>query len=296
MQNFADRVIEQIRRKKSCVVVGLDPNVALLPAPFRKSARGNARKAASAIVKFNKAVIDIVTPYAIAVKPQIAYYELWGSAGMEAYAKTCTYARKKKLLVIADIKRGDVPDTAEAYAEAYLGKTSWLPEVDAVTVNPLFGTDGIQPFLTRVRERGKGLFVLVKTSNPSSKEIQDLDTGGRPLYHVLAEKVRTWGEESRGTHGYSSVGAVVGATYPEQAIEIRRILPNHFFLVPGVGAQGGAVEALRGYLNPDGLGVLVNSSRKIIFAYRDGGDEKHWEKATEGAARQLRDQLTAALV
>mgnify|MGYP003869398873 CR=1 FL=1 len=284
-------------------MVGLDPRLELLPAEIRlrHGAGGDARPAAAAraILAFNKKVIDAVAPHAVAVKPQSAFYEIYGSAGVEAFEATCAHAAERGLLVIADVKRGDVPDTAEAYARAYLGAGT---PVDAVTVNPLFGRDGTEPFLKAAAAGGRGLFLLVHTSNPSSKEIQDLSVRGQPLYLVLAEMVRSWGGGGGlvGRCGYSSVGAVAGATFPEQAKEIRAVLSTSFLLVPGYGAQGATAKDLGVYFNPDGLGAVVNASRSVIFAYtrspgRETFGEKRWVGAVETAARTMKEELQAVI-
>jgi orotidine-5'-phosphate decarboxylase len=299
MSNFADRLVEAIRRKRSTVVVGLDPRLDLLPSDLRlrHGAGGTARPAAAsrAILAFNKKVIDAVAPHAVAVKPQSAFYEIYGHEGVDAFEATCAYAADRGLLVIADVKRGDVPDTAEAYARAYLSPDS---PVDALTVNPLFGRDGTEPFLKAAAATGRGVFILVHTSNPSSKEIQDLSVRGQPLYLAIADMVRAWGEGEGlvGRSGYSSIGAVAGATFPEQAKEIRSILPRAFLLVPGYGAQGATAKDLGVYYNADGLGAVVNASRSVIFAYtrspgRETYGEKRWEEAVAAAARTMKEEL-----
>jgi orotidine-5'-phosphate decarboxylase len=292
MQNFADRLAEAVLRKNSRVVVGLDPRWESLPEEFRRGAHRDIEKVGKAILEFNAAVIDIVAPHAAAVKPQVAFYEKIGPYGLAAYFATCKHARDRGLLVIGDVKRGDVPETARAYAEAHFVA---FPS-DAVTVNPFFGTDGMEPFLEAARARGGGLFVLVKTSNPRSGEIQDLPVHGKPLYLHLAEKVAAWGESLRGSSGYSAVGAVVGATHPSQAAEIRAALPHAFFLVPGYGAQGAGARDLKGCFNPDGLGAVVNSSRGIVFAWeREPYRGLPWEKAVEKAVLDMKADLNGVL-
>lgn len=292
MQNFADRLAEAVRRKNSRVVVGLDPRLESLPEEFRRGTHRDIEKVGKAVLDFNAAVLDIVAPHAAAVKPQIAFYEKLGPYGLAAYFATCKHARDRGLLVIGDVKRGDVPETARAYAEAHFVA---FPS-DAVTVNPFFGTDGMEPFLEAARTHGGGLFVLVKTSNPRSGEIQDLPVQGRPLYLHLAEKVAAWGEGLRGSCGYSAVGAVVGATHPSQAAEIRAALPQAFFLVPGYGAQGATARDLKACFNPDGLGAVVNSSRGIVFAWeREPYRGVPWEKAVEKAVLDMKADLNGAL-
>lgn len=292
MENFADRLVQAIRRKNSRVVVGLDPRLESLPEEFRRGAHRDIEKLGKAILEFNAAVVDIVASHAAAVKPQIAFYEKLGPYGLAAYFATCKHARDRDLLVIGDVKRGDVPETARAYAEAHFVA---FPS-DAVTVNPFFGTDGMEPFLEAARAHGGGLFVLVKTSNPRSGEIQDLSVEGKPLYLHLAEKVAAWGENLRGSSGYSAVGAVVGATHPAQAAQIRAALPYAFFLVPGYGAQGATARELKGCFNPDGLGAVVNSSRGIIFAWeREPYRGLPWEKAVEKAVLDMKADLNGVL-
>lgn len=281
---FADRLVDAIRRKKSRVVVGLDPRIESLPPDVGD------------VLEFNREIIGLVKDHAVAVKPQIAFYEKLGLKGLEAYAETCRVARAEGLLVIGDVKRGDVPETAKAYAEAHFGFFA----VDAVTVNPFFGTDGMTPFLEAARNSGGGIFVLVKTSNPSSKEIQDLDIGGKPLHLLLAEKTCAWGESLMGVSGYSSVGAVVGATHPEEARRIRSAMPNRFFLVPGYGAQGGTAADVRDCFERDGLGAIVNASRSILFAwerkpYAERFGAARWRDAVAEAARTMKDEINAVL-
>ena len=291
LPNFADRLIAEIERKQSCVVVGLDPRLDAIPGPVAEKPTGT-EEAAAAIVVFNRRVIEVVAPHACAVKPQIAFYERFGAVGLDAYAQTIAAAHDAGLLVIGDVKRGDIGSTAEAYAEAHFDTFG----ADALTLNPYLGTDSVQPFLDAAAKGGKGMFVLVKTSNPSSSELQDLDAGGRPFYMKVAELVERWGRDGMGERGYSSVGAVVGATHPREASELRKALPKAFFLVPGFGAQGGTAEDCGPCFNADGLGAIVNSSRGITFAWqrapwntRFGQDQ--WENAVEAAVIQMKEQL-----
>ncbi len=292
MKNFADRLVEAVREKNSRVVVGLDPRLESLPEELQRGTRRDIEKACRAILEFNSEIVSIVKPHAVAVKPQVAFYERLGPHGLLTYFATCLHARKQGLLVIGDVKRGDVPDTAAAYAEAHFVS---FP-CDAVTVNPFFGSDGMEPFVQAAKKNGGGLFVLVKTSNPGSGEIQDLLVDGRPLYLHLARKVAEWGEGSRGGSGYSAVGAVVGATHPRQAAEIRAALPGAFFLVPGYGAQGATASDLKVCFNQDGLGAVVNSSRGIIFA---GEKEAYrglpWRQAVEKAVVDMKTSINEAL-
>lgn len=293
MTPFADRLTRTVREKNSRVVVGLDPRLDRLPEPFRKAAKKDIEAAGRSIMEFNAALIEIVAPHAVAVKPQIAFYEKLGPYGLVAYFATCKHARDQGVLLIGDVKRGDVPETARAYADAH---TVAFPS-DAVTVNPFFGTDGITPFLEAAGKHGSGIFVLVKTSNKTSGEIQDLPVDGKPLYLHLAEKVAAWGESVPGPEsGYSSVGAVVGATHPEQAARIRAALPRAYFLVPGYGAQGGTSEDLKACFNSGGLGAVVNSSRGIIFAWeKEAYKSLAWEKAVEKAVTDMRADINSAL-
>lgn len=292
MKNFADKLAGAIREKNSRVVVGLDPRLDSLPEEFQRGTKRDIEKAGKAILDFNAEIISLVRPHAVAVKPQIAFYEKLGPHGLLAYFATCMHARKQGLIVIGDVKRGDVPDTAAAYAEAHFVS---FP-CDAITVNPFFGSDGMEPFLQAARKNGGGLFVLVKTSNPRSGEIQDLPVEGKPLYLHLAAKVAAWGEDIRGGSGYSAVGAVVGATHPRQAAEIRAALPQAFFLVPGYGAQGATAADLKPCFNTDGLGAVVNSSRGIIYAWeKEAYRGMPWQKAVEKAVTDMKDDINQAL-
>ena len=292
MVNFADRLAGAVREKKSRVCVGLDPRIEHLPEPFRKDAKKDIEGAGRAILEFNAQILSIVHPHAAVVKPQVAFYEKLGPYGMVAYFATLKHAREEGILLIGDVKRGDVPGTAAAYAEAHFNA---FP-ADAITVNAFFGSDGIEPFVQGAKKHDAGLFVLVKTSNPRSGEIQDLLVDGRPLYLRLADKVVEWGQDLVGKCGYSSVGAVVGATHPEQAAEIRAALPKAFFLVPGYGAQGGTSSDLKGCFNGDGLGAVVISSRGIIAAWeRDPYKDLPWEKAVERAVIDMKEDLNNAL-
>jgi|ERR1043166_571347 orotidine-5'-phosphate decarboxylase len=292
MANFADRLIAAIKEKNSRVVVGLDPRLESLPDPFRPSGPKDIERTVKGLLDFNGAIIDIVKDHAVAVKPQIAFYEKLGPHGVLAYFATCKHARDCGLLVIGDVKRGDVPDTAKAYADAHFVA---FP-TDAITVNPFFGTDGMDPFLQAAKKQSGGLFVLVKTSNPKSGMIQDLPVEGKPLYLHLARMVSEWGADAKGEGGYSAVGAVVGATHPRQASEIRAALPDAFFLVPGYGAQGATAADLAPCFNKDGLGAIVNSSRGIIFAWeKDAYKGLPWEKAVEKSVLDMKADINGAL-
>jgi len=296
-QHFADRLMAQVRRKRSQVVVGLDPRPERLPREL-KPQTSDAEATARAVLAFNREVMAAVAGEAVAVKPQIAFYERLGCAGVRAYAETVREARERGLIVIADVKRGDISSTAAAYAEAHLGEDSDL-SADAVTLNPYMGSDSVGPFIEVAERTGKGVFVLVKTSNPSAAEVQDLDCAGRPLHERVAELVARWGEGLCGQSGYSSVGAVVGATFRQELGRLRELMPRTPFLVPGYGAQGAGVEDVVPAFDSAGLGALVNSSRGIIFSweaepYRSRYGEERWREALRGAAADMRRALWTA--
>lgn len=272
-----DKLIEKIKKTGAPVVVGLDPMLSYVPEHIQKESFAEYGEtlegAADAIWKFNKAIVDATYDLIPAVKPQAAMYEQFGVEGMRAFQKTVAYCHEKDLVVIGDVKRGDIGSTSSAYAAGHLGKVrvgsrTYAPfDEDFITVNPYLGTDGIKPFADVCREEKKGLFILVKTSNPSGGEFQDRLIDGKPLYEHVAEKVADWGADCMGD-SYSYIGAVVGATYPEIGKVLRKVMPKSFILVPGYGAQGGKGKDLVHYFNEDGLGAVVNSSRGIIAAYR----------------------------
>jgi len=305
-EHFADRLAAQIERKQSQVVVGLDPRLDLMPPELVAEAGCDSGEAAAAVLRFNRAVIDAVCDAAVAVKCQIAFYERLGCAGLEAYAQTLEYARDRGLIVIGDVKRGDIGSTAQAYAEAHIPPPEatglgGAPDFrcDAVTVNPLFGSDGMGPFIERAAAAGCGVFALVKTSNPSSAQIQDLDCGGVPLYERIGALVEGWGEPHRGRCGYSLLGAVVGATFPEVIARLRGLMPHTVFLVPGFGAQGGGAGDVAAAFDSAGMGALVSSSRGIIYAYRRPPyDEEYgpakWLEAVRVAAERMREEVWTA--
>jgi orotidine-5'-phosphate decarboxylase len=297
VSSFADRLAAAVQSKRSSLVVGLDPRLENLPLAVRRAAQAAMGEgadprelAAAAIRRFDEAVIGLVAPYAAAVKPQIAFYERFGPPGLAAYEGAITLARAAGLLVIGDIKRGDIGSTAEAYAEAHL---SGPAAADAVTLNPYLGSDSVAPFLQTAARVGGGVFVLVRTSNPSARELQDLPVRGRPLHEHVAELVNAWGAETRGAGGYASVGAVVGATAPHELERLRQLMPHAWLLVPGVGAQGATAADVAPAFDKEGLGALVNSSRGILYAFRDPA-AADWQPAIRDAARQLRDQLRDA--
>lgn len=292
-----NKLISNIRKTNAPIVVGLDPMLNYIPEHIQKKAflelGETLEGAAEAIWQYNKGIVDAVSDLVPAVKPQIAMYEQFGIPGLIAYKKTVEYCKSKDLVVIGDIKRGDIGSTSAAYAVGHLGqvqvgskKYAGFDE-DFATVNPYLGSDGVKPFMDVCKEEKKGIFVLVKTSNPSSGEFQDRVIDGRPLYELVGEKVAQWGDELMGD-GYSYVGAVVGATYPEMGKVLRKIMPKTFILVPGYGAQGGKGADLVHFFNEDGLGAIVNSSRGIIAAYKQ-------EKYKEFGAENYADASRAAV-
>ena len=292
-----NKLISNIRKTNAPIVVGLDPMLNYIPEHIQKKAftefGETLEGAAEAIWQYNKGIVDATYDLIPAVKPQIAMYEQFGIPGLIAYKKTVDYCKSKDLVVIGDIKRGDIGSTSAAYAVGHLGqvqvgskKYAGFDE-DFATVNPYLGSDGVKPFMDICKEEKKGIFVLVKTSNPSSGEFQDRVIDGRPLYELVGEKVAQWGDELMGDE-YSYVGAVVGATYPEMGKVLRKIMPKTFILVPGYGAQGGKGADLVHFFNEDGLGAIVNSSRGIIAAYKQ-------EKYKEFGAENYADASRAAV-
>ena len=270
--------------------MGLDPRPDLLPSTFAQSTASLA-----GVTRFCCGIIDATAQYAVCVKPQAAHFEALAPEGLAAMWQVIAYARKCGLLVILDAKRSDIGSTAEAYAQACFGRhhQGAVAAVDAVTVNPYLGSDGVEPFIEMADQVGGGVFVLTKTSNPSSGELQDLQTASGTIYQTVARLVNGWGASRIGETGYSSVGAVVGATYPQQLGELRELMPHSIFLVPGYGAQGGAAADVAGAFDENGRGAVVNSSRGIIYAYRaTGGD---YQQAAADAARTMRDDLNSVL-
>ena len=288
------KLIDKIQKTNAPIVVGLDPMLNYIPEHITKAAFAQYGEtlegAAEAVWQYNKAIVDATYDLIPCVKPQIAMYEQFGVPGLIAFKKTVDYCHEKGLLVIGDVKRGDIGSTSAAYATAHLGKIrvgyeTYAPfDEDLATVNPYLGSDGVQPFIDVCKKEDKGIFVLVKTSNPSSGEFQDLLFDGKPLYQIVGEKVEEWGESLR--HGnYSDVGAVVGATYPEVGKMMREVMPHTFILVPGYGAQGGTAEDLKYYFDKDGLGAIVNSSRGIIAAFRNERYQSYGKTRFAEAAR-----------
>ncbi|MCM1388235.1 MAG: orotidine-5'-phosphate decarboxylase [Bacillus sp. (in: Bacteria)] len=306
------KLIQGIQKTGAPIVVGLDPMLKYIPAHLQKKAfaeYGETLKgAAEAVWLFNKDIIDNIYDLIPAVKPQIAMYEQFGIEGLVVFQKTVEYCKQKGLVVIGDVKRGDIGSTSEAYAVGHLGKVQVGSKLcsgfdeDFITVNPYLGSDGVAPFIKVCQEEKKGIFVLVKTSNPSSGEFQDRlirqEDGDRPLYEVVGEKVAQWGVDCMGDT-YSYVGAVVGATYPEQGKMLRKIMPKAFILVPGYGAQGGKGADLVHFFNEDGLGAIVNSSRGIIAAYKQPEYAKYGEEnfaqASRAAVLAMKEDIAGAL-
>ena len=303
-----NKLIEQIRKKEAPIVVGLDPMLGYIPKHILDAAyaqRGETLEGAGeAIWQYNRAIVDAVYDLVPAVKPQIAMYEQFGLPGLEAFVKTVNYCQEKGLVVIGDVKRGDIGSTSAAYATAHIGKVQVGSALltpfgeDFATVNPYLGTDGIKPFLEVCAREKKGIFILVKTSNPSSGEFQDRLVDGRPLYELVGEKVNEWAAECMGDT-YSYVGAVVGATYPEMGKTLRRIMPRSYILVPGYGAQGGKGKDLKPFFNEDGLGAIVNSSRGIIAAYKQekyaSFGEAGFADASRAAVLDMKEDIRQAI-
>jgi orotidine-5'-phosphate decarboxylase len=291
---FADRVAEAVDRKRSQIVVGLDPRPELLPVEMRGDTHASRAAAADACTRFCFGLIDAVAPYVVGAKLQLAFFETLGSDGIRAFEDVCAYARRAGLFVIGDGKRSDIGSTARAYADAYLerGEGS-TPAVDALTVNPYLGSDSVEPFLAACRRSGSGIFCLVKTSNSGSADVQELAlSDGRRVWHQVAELVAQWGEDLVGERGLSSVGAVMGATYPRAVGEARRIMPQAILLLPGIGAQGATPADVARAFKSGPASALVPVSRSVIYAFRvDGAD---WRKAAAAEAARLRKEVWAA--
>ena len=301
-----DRLIEKIIKTQNPTVVGLDPKLDYIPQYIKEKKFDKYGKtlkgAAKAILTFNKKIIDEIYDIVPAIKPQAAYYEMYGYEGVKTLAKTIEYAKSMGMYVITDGKRNDIGATMEAYATAHIGVTDIDGEeaeafgADALTVNGYLGTDGISPLLERCVNADKGIFVLVKTSNKSSGELQDKLIDGVPVYGVMGQMCEKWGAEAMGKYGYSSVGAVVGATYPEQLTEMRKALPHTFFLVPGYGAQGGGAEGVAKGFDEKGLGAIVNSSRAVMCAYKkEECDERDFAKAARREVIRMKEDIISYL-
>jgi orotidine-5'-phosphate decarboxylase len=301
-RNMINKLVANIKKTNAPIVVGLDPMLNYIPEHVQKKAFAEFGEtlegAAEAIWQFNKEIVDKTYDLIPAVKPQIAMYEQFGIPGLEAFKKTVDYCKEKGLVVIGDIKRGDIGSTSAAYAVGHLGHVqvgskSYAPfDEDFVTVNPYLGSDGVNPFIDICKEENKGLFILVKTSNPSSGEFQDQLIDGRPLYELVGEKVAAWGEAHMGDE-YSYIGAVVGATYPEMGRVLRKVMPKSYILVPGYGAQGGQGKDLVHFFNEDGLGAIVNSSRGIIAAYKQEAYAKFGAENFGDASRAAVEAMVA---
>lgn len=302
-----DRLMEAIAEKQNPTVAGLDPKLDYVPGYLREEAFSVHGKtlegAAAALLAYNKGIIDALCDIVPAVKPQCAYYELYGWQGMRALQETIAYAKEKGMFVITDGKRGDIGATMEAYAAAHLGVTAVADMEyeafggDALTVNGYLGSDGVNPVLETAAKYDKGLFILAKTSNPSSGELQDRKLGSEPVYRAMGGFCEEWGQKLPGKYGYSGVGAVVGATYPAQLLELRKALPHTFFLVPGYGAQGGSAADVAAGFDQNGLGAVVNSSRAILCAYKkEGCDEREYADAARREAIRMRNQIMAEIV
>ena len=302
-----DRLIENIIEKQNPTVAGLDPKLDYVPASIKDACFAQYGKtlegAAAALLAFNKAIIDQICDIVPAVKPQAAYYEMYCWQGVRALAETIAYAQQKGMFVMTDGKRNDIGTTMEAYATAHLGTTDVAGEAidafgaDALTVNGYLGTDGIQPLVRICQEKDKGIFVLVKTSNPSSGELQDLKlTNGASVYEQMGRMCEQWGEALPGKYGYSGVGAVVGATYPEQLKEMREKAPHKFFLVPGYGAQGGGAQDAKNAFDKNGLGAIINSSRGIMCAWKKQGlTEDDFAAAARSEALRMKADILSVI-
>lgn len=314
MKNFADLLIAEIKNKNNPSIGGLDPKLEYIPEHILneslEACDGDCFKAAGrALFKFNKGLVDATCDVIPAVKIQMAYYEMYGLEGMKAFYRTAEYAKSKGLVVVADGKRNDIGSTSQAYSTAYLGKTDFsvfgnkkqaaCGSIDCLTVNPYLGIDGIEPFLQDCKELGRGIYILVKTSNPSSKQIQDKEfINEEKVYENVADLVNEWGIDLVGEYGYSSVGAVVGATWPEQAKELRERMPHTFFLVPGYGAQGGSGKSVSVNFDKNGLGAIVNSSRSFMCAYKnsewkDKFTSLEYAEAARAEMIRMRDEINS---
>lgn len=314
MNHFADRLLTEVKRKGNPICVGLDPRLDKIPAFIKRRVLSEGDyspmgAAAEAIIEFNKGIIDAVSDIVPVVKPQIAFYELYGYEGMRAYEETLKYAKSKGLITIADAKRNDIGSTAEAYAQAFLGEVavfggddevvSPVFDADSITVTPYLGWDGIKPFMDEAKKYGKGVFALLKTSNPSSGDLQDLAMAdGKRVYEIMGHYLESWGSDDIGEEsGYSCLGAVVGATYPEQAATLREMMPETIFLVPGYGAQGGGAADVKPCFKADGTGAIVNNSRGIIFAYEnmENFGEAGYAEAARAACLVMKEDLERVL-
>ncbi len=303
--NIMEKLAARISELKNPTVAGLDTRIEYLPESFVRSILPQGIRsfedAAEAVYQYNVRLVDVLCDIVPAVKVQVAYYEMYGPAGMTAFAKTIAYAREKGMIVMADVKRNDIGATAACYADAFIGSTP-LPcgaqrafVADIATINPYLGVDGVKPFADACAANGTGVFVLVKTSNPSSGQLQDMRfEDGRTLYEAVADLVEAWGEETRGETGYSAIGAVVGATYPEQGTALRARMPHTFFLVPGYGAQGATGTDIAGCFDAQGHGAIVNASRSILCAWKKR-EGMAFDEAARAEALRMREDLCSCL-
>ena len=307
MTNMMDKLIDRIRETNNPTVIGIDPKYDMIPECIKNKYEQNMEGVAKAIEEFNKALIDATFDIIPAVKINIAFYEMYGLEGMKVFEETCKYAKEKGMLVMADIKRGDIGSTSKAYSNAFLGRTQIgekeekIYDVDFVTLNPYMGIDSIKPFIEDCKKYNKGAFIIVKTSNPSSGDLQDLKLeNGEEVYTRVAKLVEEWGEDLRGKYEYSSISAVVGATYPKQLKDLRKTAPHTFFLIPGYGAQGGKAEDIALGFDSNGIGGIVNSSRGLMCAYKsdiwkDKYTEERFAEATRQEAIRMRNELNNAI-
>ena len=307
MINAMDRLIKRIKETNNPTVIGLDPKYDMIPDCIKSKYDDSLEGVSKSILEFNKRLIDATYDIIPAVKINIAFYEMYGLDGMKAFEETCVYAKEKKMIVMADIKRGDIGNTAKAYSNAFLGRTmigareEAIYDVDFVTLSPYMGTDSIKPFIEDSIKYNKGAFVIVKTSNPSSGELQDLKLEtGEEVYTKVINLVEEWGKDLIGEYGYSSISAVVGATYPKQLEDLRKEAPHTFFLIPGYGAQGGKAEDIALGFDENGIGGIVNSSRGLMCAYKsdkwkDKYTEEEFDKATRAEAIRMRNELAEAI-
>ena len=307
MANMMDRLIDKIKETNNPTVIGIDPKYDMIPECIKNKYEQNMEGVAKAIEEFNKALIDATFDIIPAVKINIAFYEMYGLEGMKVFEETCKYAKEKGMLVMADIKRGDIGSTSKAYSNAFLGRTQIgekeekIYDVDFVTLNPYMGIDSIKPFIEDCKKYNKGAFIIVKTSNPSSGDLQDLKLeNGEEVYTRVAKLVEEWGEDLRGKYGYSSISEVVGATYPKQLKDLRKTAPHTFFLIPGYGAQGGKAEDIALGFDSNGIGGIVNSSRGLMCAYKsdlwkDKYTEERFAEATRQEAIRMRNELNNAI-
>lgn len=307
MKNIMDCLIERIKTTKNPTVIGIDPKYDMVPSCIKSKYDKTLEGMAKACTQFNKDLIDSTYDIIPAVKLQLAYFEKLGVAGIESFKQTIKYAKQKGMITMADAKRGDIGSTCSAYSAAYIGKVETengeqsIYDADFITLNPYMGTDSVMPFIEDCKKYNKGAFIIVKTSNKSSGELQDLKLeNGRTVYEEVANLVEKWGEDLRGEYGYSSISAVVGATYPEQLEELRKSYPHTFFLIPGYGAQGGKAEDIALGFDKNGIGGIINATRSLMGAYKldrwkDKYSEEDYKEATRAEAIRMRDELNSCV-